>query len=107
METAYIIEAVCRADRHALRSLGRVQVVSSGGPLEALWATAHPHSSTGLRLCQTLQAHPGRYLHAKHVALQSRCSVSTARSVMQSLIALGAPLRYEPAHGWMYDATAV
>ena len=91
----------------ALRSLGSVKVVSSGGLLEVMWATAHPRSSIGLRLCQTLQSNPGQFLLAKHIALQSRCSVSAVRSGMQDLIELGAPLRYEPGYGWMYDPTAV
>jgi hypothetical protein len=87
----------------ALRGLGRVHEVSSGGPLEALWNAAHPRSSSGLRLCQALQSRPGRLVLSDQLAREAKCSKSTARDVLRELTAMGAPLRHEPARGWIYD----
>lgn len=86
----------------ALRNLGRVEVVSSGGPLEALWKSAHPRSFSGLRLCQILQSRPGIYLQEDQLALESKCSRPTVRDVLRELTTMKAPLRHEPPRGWMY-----
>ena len=87
----------------ALRGLGRVKVVSSGGPLEALWLTAHPRSSAGLRLCQTLQGQPGRPERLGHLALLAKISTSTAGGVLRELAAMGAPVRPADSGFWVYE----
>jgi len=86
----------------ALRGLGRVTVVSTGGPLEALWTAAHPRSSSGVRVCQRLQSRPGRFVQPGQLSLEGKASTSTVREVLRELSAMGAPLRHEPARGWMY-----
>lgn len=90
----------------AIRRLGSVTVFSSGGPLESMWLTLHRRSSTGLKVCQTLQQRPGEYQTTEFVALQSGCSVSAARQVMQQLAAIQAPLDYQRDLGWAYRVSA-
>lgn len=87
----------------ALRELGRVKVVSSGGPLEALWAAAHPGSSAGLRVCQLLQDRAGEHDPIKDIAVMAKVGTSTVREVLRELALMGAPVRQEAAGRWLYD----
>jgi hypothetical protein len=86
----------------ALRGLGRVSVVSSGGPLEALWLAAHPRSSAGLRVCQALQGRPGRPARAEQLSVLAKAGTSTVSAVLRELTAMGAPVRQEPSRAWVY-----
>lgn len=86
----------------AIGRLGNVQVLSSGGPLEALWAARHPRSSAGLRVCQTLQANPNRSVTLRNLALASGCSFTTARMTVNELASMGAPVYRQPQFGWMF-----
>lgn len=86
----------------ATRRLGNVQVVSSGGPLEAMWMAKHPRSSMGLRVCQTLQENPSRIFTLRNLALVSGCSSTTAHSVVRELASMGAPVHRQSELGWVF-----
>lgn len=98
----------CRAFssiEEAIRRLGNVRVVSSGGPLEALWLARHPRSSLGLRICQTLQDNPNRRFTLKDLALISGCSSTTAHATINELASMGAPVYRQSESGWAFEPT--
>lgn len=87
----------------AIGRLGNVHIVSSGGPLEALWVTRHPRSSLGLRICQTLQENPNRCFTLRNLALISGCSSTTAHATINELASMGASVYRQSEFGWVFE----
>ncbi|MGO8894533.1 MAG: hypothetical protein ACLQB1_33295 [Streptosporangiaceae bacterium] len=87
----------------AIGRLGNVHVVSSGGPLEALWVARHPRSSLGLRICKTLQENPNRCFTLRNLALISGCSSTTAYVTINELASMGAPVYRQSEFGWVFE----
>lgn len=91
----------------AIRHLGRVAVISEGGPLEVMYDTAHPGSRTALGVCKLVQDRPHTMVPLSLLQRASGCSPTTVRNVLERLSACGAPIslhrmprgqavRYEP-----------
>ena len=87
---------------HATRRVGNVHVISSGGPLEAIWIARHPRSFMGLRVCRTLQENPNSSFTIRNLARVSDCSSSTTHSVVSELASMGAPVYRQSEFEWIF-----